>query len=77
MRQLDKAIRQSGKSLDVQGGKIVCRYREAKDYYSPVNVVAMGLKNISSLIPFDAIALGIIRCLKAKLSKPADDIGDA
>lgn len=74
MKQLDMAIRQSWKSLDVQGEKVVCRYREARDFYSPVNILAIGLKRISSLIPFDAIALGIVRCLKSKLAKNVDDV---
>ena len=73
VEDLDKAIAESGTAVERQVEDIVGRYIGLKEFYAPANILAYGVKKISSNIPFDRILLHLVRILKNRFARKYAD----
>lgn len=69
MEELEKAQKNIRKRIDRKGDAVRESLYEVKDSFTPVNLVATGLKSVSSVVPFDRMLLTVVSALKQRLSK--------
>ena len=69
MEELEKAQKNIRKRIDRKGDAVRESLYEVKDSFTPVNLVATGLKSVSSVVPFDMMLLTVVSALKQRLSK--------
>ena len=68
MEELNSAIKESSEAVDRQGSDVVDHYYSAKEFYTPANLLANGMRRISTHIPFDTIILRLVRRLIHRFS---------
>jgi hypothetical protein len=69
LAELDEAQRNLKAAIERKGESVMESYNALKAYYSPMNLVASGVRSISSVIPFDRMLLFVIARLKAALKR--------
>lgn len=69
MEELEKAQKSLRKRIDRKGDAVRGSLYEVKDSFTPVNLVATGLKSVSSVVPFDRMLLTVVSSLKQRLLK--------
>lgn len=69
MEELEKAQKSLRKRIDRKGDSVRGSLYEVKDSFTPVNLVATGLKSVSSVVPFDRMLLTVVSSLKQRLLK--------
>ncbi len=67
IKSLDKAREDIFSRLESKENEIMRNYGNVKEAYSPVSIFAGALRSISHDIPFDRIALGMVRSLINRL----------
>lgn len=61
---LNKALKSVSEDVRMRGRNVVSSWEEAKEAYSPVNLLAAGIKSASSSIPLDKIVIFAVRLLR-------------
>lgn len=61
LEALDSAMETLAVRIEHKEKELVNRYERAKDSYTPNAMTAFALRNASSFIPFDRIALSLVR----------------
>ena len=69
MEELAKAQESIRKRIGRKGEAVRDSLFEVKDSFTPVNLVATGLKSVSTVVPFDRMLLSVVSFLKRSLSK--------
>lgn len=69
MDELEKAQKNIHKRIGRKGDAVRESLFEVKDSFTPVNLVATGLKSVSTVVPFDRMLLSVVSFLKRRLSK--------
>lgn len=69
IEELNAASKVVRREIKLKKYEIEGRMQYAQEYYTPANFIAAGLNSISSVIPFDIIALKLLRGLRRKLSR--------
>ncbi len=64
LESLNKALKSVSEDVRMRGYKVVSSWEVAKDAYSPVNLLAAGIKSASSSIPLDKIVLFGVRLIR-------------
>ncbi|GEM_PF-637881 len=67
IKELDQAIEKAHSRSSVKRRCLEARWEDACEAYCPTGLIASGIKSISGTIPFDRIALRVIRLLKSIL----------
>lgn len=69
MDELEKAQKYVSKRINAQGNSVRDSFCEVKDTFSATNLLATGLKSVSSVVPFDRMLLRAVSTLKHRLLK--------
>lgn len=64
LESLNAALKSVSKEVSAKGQKVVTRWEDVKEAYSPVNLLAAGIKSASSSIPLDKIVLFGLRLVR-------------
>ena len=67
IESLDKARRILSRRIERKGDEVLYHWDELKESYSPMGLLAAGLRSISLSIPFDMLLLRGIRFLRKKI----------
>lgn len=63
---LDEARRQLSRKVDAKGKEVLKRYDDLREAYSPIGLMAAGIRSISGSIPFDKLILYGLRLIRRK-----------
>lgn len=69
MDELEKAQKYVSKRINAKGNSVRDSFYEVKDTFSATNLLATGLKSVSSVVPFDRMLLRAVSTLKHRLLK--------
>jgi len=69
IEDLQKAQKSIRSQLNAKGSQVSNRFNGLKEYYTPVNLFASGLRSVSRSVPLDEMLLNWVIKLKQRLIK--------
>ncbi len=65
---IDAARKDLAVKMEAQKARLSTCWEETRESYTPLNLTATAIKNISGIIPFDKAVLYAVRALKTRLT---------